>query len=63
LYLFVSFSLDTNTVDMSSYPQAISTAHEIQKQATKLGFNIELLNLGEGFAGSGSEELPFDEVR
>lgn len=58
----LSFCLDASTVDMSSYPQAISTAHEIQRQATQLGFKIELLNLGAGFIDSDSEELPFDEV-
>lgn len=48
---------------MASYPRAISMAHEIQRQATELGFKIELLNLGDGFACADTDELGFDEVR
>lgn len=63
LALCFSFSLDTDTVNVASYPHAISMAHEIQRQATELGFKIELLNLGDGFACTDTDELSFDEVR
>jgi len=58
----VSFSVDHNYEDVSVYSRAVRVARAAFDLASKEGFNMKVLHIGDGFPGSASEKISFQAV-
>jgi len=58
----VRFNVEHDYEDVSVYSRAVHLARNVFDLASKEGFNMRLLDVGDGFPGTPSEKIPFQAV-
>ena len=57
-----SFHVGSGCYDATAFSQAVAVARSVFDQATDIGYNMELLDIGGGFPGQKTAKISFEEV-
>ena len=60
--LVYSFHVGSGCYDATAFSQAVAVARSVFDQATDIGYNMELLDIGGGFPGQKTAKISFEEV-